>query len=115
MNLKKKIALKEKDIVYSNYDHSIKLQKDVLVSNFLNLVDEQRKGAQIRNRAQWIEEGEKCTIFFYNLEKKKIINNTINQLKRKMTLSQLLIPTFWKKNIISIEICTVMKEFLRQI
>ena len=42
----------------------------------------QNEGAKIRSRARWIEEGEKPTKYFFNLEKKNASNNTIKQLKK---------------------------------
>ena len=47
----------------------------------LNTIVEMRtKGAQIRSRAKWIEEGEKPTKYFFQLEKKKQPKNTIRKL-----------------------------------
>ena len=39
------------------------------------------KGTQIRSRARWVEEGEKNTKFFLNLEKRCQTNNTISTIK----------------------------------
>ena len=46
------------------------------------MIEEQNKGAQI-SRAKWVEEGERCTNYFFGLERKHISNNTIKQLKRE--------------------------------
>ena len=40
------------------------------------------EGAAIRARAQWVEEGEKSSSYFLNLEKHKAENKVITQLKR---------------------------------
>ena len=37
-----------------------------------NLVQNQTKGAKVRSRARWAENGEKNTKYFLNLEKKKL-------------------------------------------
>ena len=39
------------------------------------------RGSQIRSRTQWVEEGEKNTRFFLNLEKIHAKQNIITQLK----------------------------------
>ncbi len=39
------------------------------------------KGYQIRSRAKWVEEGEKSTKYFLNLEKSRQTSNCINSLK----------------------------------
>ena len=44
---------------------------------------EKTKGAQIRAGIKWIEEGEKNTNFFLNLEKRRAENNTINRLVKR--------------------------------
>jgi hypothetical protein len=42
--------------------------------------NEKCKGYQIRSKVQWIEEGEKSTSFFLNLEKQRQNNNVIKRL-----------------------------------
>lgn len=65
-------------------DQQVKLQK--LQNQLDNLYLEKAKGAFIRSRARWIEEGEKNTSYFFSLEKhrqtkrkihKLLINNTV--------------------------------------
>jgi len=41
------------------------------------------RGAQIRSKVKWTEEGEKCTKYFLNLEKAHQTANTINQLRNE--------------------------------
>ena len=45
------------------------------------LTETREKGAQIRSKAQWIEEGEKPTKYFFNLEKQTQPKNAINELE----------------------------------
>ena len=44
------------------------------------LVLQEAEGAKIRSRAQWIEEGEKPTRFFFRLETKRAVKNSFNSL-----------------------------------
>ena len=43
------------------------------------------EGARVRSGQKWAEEGEKCTIFFLNLEKQRSNNNTIFKLLNNET------------------------------
>lgn len=55
--------------------------KAEIIQNELNAITTQRlNGAKIRSRAQWIEEGEKPTSFFFNLEQSKQANACISKL-----------------------------------
>ena len=45
------------------------------------LTETREKGAQIRSKAKWIEEGEKPTKYFFNLEKQTQPRNAINELE----------------------------------
>lgn len=45
-----------------------------------NELDKQAKGAAIRARVRWIEEGEKSTKYFFNLEKRKSRQKTITRI-----------------------------------
>ncbi|GFS13207.1 reverse transcriptase [Elysia marginata] len=44
---------------------------------------EETRGAQVRAKIKWIEEGEKGNKFFFGLEKSRMKDNTIFRLKRK--------------------------------
>ena len=44
------------------------------------LVLQEAEGAKIRSRAQWIEEGEKPTHFFFRLETKRAVKNSFDSL-----------------------------------
>jgi len=45
-----------------------------------DMYEEECKGSQIRSKVQWIEQGEKCTKFFLQLEKKRQANNVIYEV-----------------------------------
>ena len=81
--VEKEIENKEEKLINSNFEHKILIEKENLIQKIQNLVDEEQKmGAKIRSRAKWIEEGEKCTKYFFSLEKQHYANNTIKQLKK---------------------------------
>ena len=80
--VEKQLELREQKRIDSNCSHSIQLERDILVNSLHKLVENQKKGAHIRSRAKWKEEGEKCTKFFHGLEQKNIANNIIRQLKK---------------------------------
>ena len=82
-DIEEKLVQKEQDLVNSNYNHTIKAERDNLADTLYNIVEEQREGAKIRSRARWVEEGERPTKYFFNLEKKNISNSTIKELKTK--------------------------------
>ena len=81
-DLENKVQAKETELINSNYNRNIQAERDALVNDLNNLVSEKNKGAQVRSRAKWIEEGEKSTKYFFNLEKQNISKNTIKKLKR---------------------------------
>ena len=81
-NLEKKIQIKEEELINSNYNRNVQFQRDVLTQDLHKLIADKNKGAYVRSRAKWIEEGEKSTKFFFNLEKQNISKNTIKKLKR---------------------------------
>ena len=49
-------------------------------SKLLSIVQREAEGAKIRSRAQWIEEGEKPTRYFFRLEKKRAEKNNFASL-----------------------------------
>ena len=81
--LEQQIRTKEKELINSNYARRIEEERDELIRDMHNLVHGQSVGAQIRSRAQWIEQGEKSTKYFFNLEKHNAANNTIKTLERE--------------------------------
>ena len=60
-------------------------QKDMLkVKNQIEILTmEKARGAQIRSRIKWIEEGEKNTKYFLGLEKSRGNNNTMTSLRKR--------------------------------
>ena len=61
---------------------------DALIYNELNRVKlelntillDEAQGSIVRSRARWIEEGEKSTSYFFNLEKQNAIKKNIRKL-----------------------------------
>ena len=76
-DIEMKLEQKEQELIDSNFSQNIKTEKDNLADTLYNIVEEQKEGAKIRSRARWIEEGEKSTKYFCNLEKSNFSNNTI--------------------------------------
>ena len=62
-------------------------RKRELEDRLSELYDKKCKGAQIRSRSKWINEGEKNTSYFLNLEKRHQSSNVINPLP---------FGTFWR-------------------
>ena len=81
-DIEQKLEHKEQELIDSNYKQNIKIEKDNLADTLHSIVEKQKEGAKIRSRARWVEEGEKSTKYFFNLEKKNVSNNTIKQLKK---------------------------------
>ena len=75
--LDKQIAENSKNLIQINNER--KIYKESLD----NLYAEKAIGAQVRSRAKWIEQGEKSTSYFLNLEKKRQTCNHIQSLKYK--------------------------------
>ena len=81
--LEKQISETEEKIIATNYNNNRLIEKrDTLTQELHDMIQQQNKGAQIRSRAKWIEEGEKSTKYFFNLEKSNSVNNTIFSLKK---------------------------------
>jgi len=51
-----------------------------LESQLSSLISKETEGVKIRSRAQWFEEGEKPTRYFFRLEKKRAEANTFESL-----------------------------------
>ena len=82
-DIESKLEQKEQELINSNFNQHIKAEKDNLADTLYDIVEKQKEGAKIRSRARWLEEGERPTKYFFNLEKKNISNNTIKELKTK--------------------------------
>ena len=81
-NLKKLNDLEEKLSKYHNdrdlTDQIISLKNKIEIKAI-----NEAKGAQIRSRVKWIEEGEKCNKYFLSLEKSNAMNNTLCRVKNE--------------------------------
>ena len=53
---------------------------DIKKQEYEQLIALRTKGAIIRSRSRWVEEGEKNTKYFFNLEKRNYANKTISCL-----------------------------------
>jgi hypothetical protein len=65
----------------NNYTKNKFLERQQIKHTLDSLLHERAKGAQIRSRAQWVEEGERSTSYFLRLEKYRQTNNIINRLE----------------------------------
>ena len=74
-------------IVKNPNDNELRDQRNILKKQYDTLSLEKAKGAQIRARLQWAENGEKNTSFFLNLENSRQTNNTISNLRDKNGLT----------------------------
>ena len=81
--LELKIEQKEQELINTNYDHKIQIERDILVKRLHKHIEERNVGAKLRSRAKWVEQGEKSSKYFYNLEKKNFSSNIIKQLKKE--------------------------------
>ena len=61
-------------------------EKENIQKEIDSFLEQKSRGAFIRSRAQWCEEGEKCSNYFISLEKQRQTNNTINKSKVLMVL-----------------------------
>ena len=70
----------DKKLVCTSYHNLIDRGKN-LQTELNELFKERTEAADIRSRAKWIEQGEKNTVFFLNLEKQHQNNNCITKLQ----------------------------------
>ena len=61
-------------------DNTLKLEFDSLKRELENLMEDKAKGAYVRARAKYIEQGEKCTKFFLQQEKSRAKTKCITSL-----------------------------------
>uniref|UniRef100_A0A3P9LHW9 Reverse transcriptase domain-containing protein n=1 Tax=Oryzias latipes TaxID=8090 RepID=A0A3P9LHW9_ORYLA len=67
------------------------LEQNLLISlqSELNKVyEEKARGAFVRSRRKWLEQGEKCTKYFFNLEKRNFEISCIRQIKIGNSISE---------------------------
>ena len=84
-SLKSRIQNIEKDIERienSHYTQINMIKKKDLEDELDKLYEYKSKGAQIRSRAKWIDEGEKNTSYFLRLENKHQSHNVINTIRK---------------------------------
>ena len=114
MNMKKSVRVKKENknkikeleqrykVINENLTNDFTEEKRQIESELDILYTAKAKGAQVRSRAQWIEEGEKNTKYFMQLEKSRQDGNVIQQLlkenKRLTSNSEILggIGAFYK-------------------
>ncbi len=76
----------ELDILNKNESEGIPIDtvhRDKLAKNLDNLYKEKDDGYLIRSKIKWVEEGERSSKFFFNLEKSRQSSNVIRQIKDK--------------------------------
>ncbi len=69
------------DVSNDNHTEECLVEKHALKLELDSLLLEKARGAQVRSRAHWIEEGEKSTSYFLQLEKKHQHFNRIDSLR----------------------------------
>ncbi len=74
----------ELDEINKNEDLGFLIDKDrkyTLEENIQKYYDEKREGSKIRSKIRWIKDGEKCSSYFFNLEKDRQKSNIIKRLQ----------------------------------
>ena len=80
-SLREKIEVIDKQLS-NDPSNDLYPQRIKVLQEEMELINEyDAKGAQIRSRTKWMEEGEKNTKYFLGLEKTRALRNTITQLK----------------------------------
>ncbi len=79
--LEYKISKIDIEIANQIYSNELQEERKTLKRNLDELYISKAKGAQVRSRVRWIEEGEKSTNYFLNLEKQRQSANVIDKLK----------------------------------
>ena len=77
-----------------------------------SMIEEKAKGAAIRSRAKWVESGGKNTKYFFNLEKSRRGNKSINKIKNTkgilVTELQAILEVYNSTSNLFIQILTTM-------
>lgn len=100
-NMKRKIQFIESELEQIEHQHHLNInmiRKKELENELDALYEIKSKGAQIRSRAKWIDEGEKNSSYFLRLENKHQSKNVINKVSNAGS-------TFVKTNDILNELC----------
>ena len=85
--LENKVQVKEMELINSNYCKSVQAERDTLVKELHNIIYEKNRGAQIRSRAKWLEEGEKPTKYFFQSRKAEHIKQYYKKAKKRRWLT----------------------------
>ena len=80
--IEQKIDIKEEEFIKSNYKQSIEREIDELINSLHSMIEVQKRDTD-KKQGSMGRRGEKCTKYFFSLERKHNINNTIKQLKRE--------------------------------
>ena len=82
--LEHELKLLQSKILTDNVDFSDRIT--AVEHELISINNERIAGIMIRSKAQWAEEGEKCSSFFLNLEKRNYQNKCISQLNINGTI-----------------------------
>ena len=63
------------------YDVSFNLNNNMEKRDLENIYDYRAKGAMLRSKARYVEDGEKNSSYFLNLEKRNYMKKCIHELK----------------------------------
>ncbi len=80
-SLEKSINDLDRLLIHDSQNDELRQARQTQKSEYDNLCATKAKGAQIRARARWVEDGERSTSFFLKLESYRQTNSTINKLK----------------------------------
>ena len=71
-----------------NIDPTQEIEKDIKeIEEELDIyIAEKTRGAMVRSRARWVEEGERSSKYFYNLEKRNFNSKTLQCIKKNETI-----------------------------
>ena len=78
--LEKELLRIEKDLM-DKHDKALLKRREEVISLIEKYYIEKARGAQVRARETWIDDGERSTKYFFNLERKRQANNVIGALK----------------------------------
>ena len=78
MRLTNSLIIAKRQLVAGNSSASFTIERFESQLNASNL--QQQKSAQVRSRAQWIEEGEKPSKYFFRLESNRIVKSSVNSI-----------------------------------
>ena len=67
--------------LHENYSDELESECQKVKDELNNYLDEKSRGAMIRSRCRWYEEGEKPTKYFLTLEKRNYNNKTLDRLQ----------------------------------